>query len=124
MNVAQDTLEDAQNKLDAHLREIVQWHFDPETGCPFWLDYAQKLDFDPREKIHSYDDLALLGHFEDEWLRGGPVRDASNRTATRASRPRGCPTRRESPTPGCKSSAPPSGRRCGGPTAAARRASL
>ena len=74
MSVAQDTLEDAQNKLDAHVREIVQWHFDPETGCPFWLDYAQKLDFDPREKIHSYDDLALLGHFEDEWLRGGPVR--------------------------------------------------
>ena len=47
---------------------------DPATGSPFWLDYARKLDFDPRETIRSFDDLKRLGHFEDEWLRGGPVR--------------------------------------------------
>ena len=64
----------ARTHLDAHVRDIVQWHFSPETGCPFWLDHAQSLDFDPREKIKTYDDLALLGHFQDEWLRGGPVR--------------------------------------------------
>ena len=66
--------EEARDRLDAHVREIVQWHFSPETGTPFWLEYAETLDFDPREKIGSYDDLKLLGHFEDEWLRGGPVR--------------------------------------------------
>jgi hypothetical protein len=33
----------ARQKLDAHTREIVNWHFSPETGCPFWLDYAAKL---------------------------------------------------------------------------------
>ena len=64
----------ARSRLDEHVREIVGWHFDPETGCPFWLDHASKLDFDPREKIRCYDDLKCLGHFEDEWLRGGPVR--------------------------------------------------
>jgi phenylacetate-coenzyme A ligase PaaK-like adenylate-forming protein len=64
----------ARSRLDEHVREIVSWHFDPETGCPFWLDHASKLDFDPREKIRCYDDLKCLGHFEDEWLRGGPVR--------------------------------------------------
>ena len=64
----------AREALDRHVREIVGWHFDPATGCPFWLDYAKKLDFEPRERIHSFDDLKLLGHFEDEWLRGGPVR--------------------------------------------------
>ena len=53
---------------------MVAWHFDPETGCPFWLEYASRLDFDPREKISGYDDLAVSGHFEDEWLRGGPIR--------------------------------------------------
>jgi hypothetical protein len=67
-------VEAARDRLDAHVREMVQWHFSPETGCPFWLDYATKLDFDPREKIGGYRDLRLLGHFEDEWLRGGPVR--------------------------------------------------
>lgn len=64
----------AQRRLDEHVREIVQWHFSPETGCPFWLEFAAKLSFDPRQEIHGYDDLKKLGHFEDEWLRGGPVR--------------------------------------------------
>ena len=66
--------EEARDQLDAHVREIIQWHFSPETGAPFWLEYAETLDFDPRDKIGSYDDLKLLGHFQDEWLRGGPVR--------------------------------------------------
>lgn len=64
----------AQSDLDAHVREIVDWHFDPATGSPFWLEYADKLDFDPRKEIGGFSDLKILGHFEDEWLRGGPVR--------------------------------------------------
>ena len=38
----------AKERLDAHVREIVQWHFNPETGTPFWLDFAKRLDWDPR----------------------------------------------------------------------------
>jgi hypothetical protein len=64
----------AREALDAWTREMIQWHFSPETGCPFWLDYAQKLGWDPRQEIHAYDDLDRLGPFQDEWLRGGPVR--------------------------------------------------
>ena len=67
-------VEKASRKLDEHVREIVQWHFSPETVCPFWLEFASNLDFDPREEIGGYDDLRILGHFQDEWLRGGPVR--------------------------------------------------
>jgi phenylacetate-coenzyme A ligase PaaK-like adenylate-forming protein len=66
--------EAARQRLDAHVREMVQWHFDPETGCPFWLEHARGLDFDPRDEVRCYDDLKRLGHFQDEWLRGGPVR--------------------------------------------------
>ena len=65
---------DAREQLDAHVREIVQWHFSPETGCPFWLDFATKLSFDPRKEIRSFADLRKLPPFEDDWLRGGPVR--------------------------------------------------
>ena len=65
---------EAKQRLDAHVRDMVQWHFNPETGSPFWLDYAKELAFDPRDKIHGYDDLALLGHFQDEWLRYQPLR--------------------------------------------------
>ncbi|HYP26495.1 MAG TPA: hypothetical protein VE262_07250 [Blastocatellia bacterium] len=70
----QHDIESSRAALDAWVREIVQWHFDPETGCPFWLEYAQKLDWDPREEIKTYADLDRFGFFEDEWLRGGPVR--------------------------------------------------
>ena len=52
----------------------MQWHFNPETGTPFWLDFAKKLDWDPRKEIQTYADLDRFGFFQDEWLRGGPVR--------------------------------------------------
>jgi hypothetical protein len=67
-------VEAARERLDAHVREVVGWHFDPETGSPFWPEHAAGLDFDPRERVQGYDDLRVLGHFQDEWLRGGPVR--------------------------------------------------
>src|SRR5262245_7385412 len=63
-----------KEKLDAHTREIVEWHFNPETGTPFWLEFAKKLDWDPRKEIKQYEDLDKFGFFQDEWLRGGPVR--------------------------------------------------
>ncbi len=68
------SVEKARVQLDSHVREIIDWHFSPDTGCPFWLEFAAKLEFDPRKEIGGYDDLRLLGHFQDEWLRGGPVR--------------------------------------------------
>ncbi len=78
MEISDQTLsqkvEKARQDLDAHVRDIVQWHFSPETGCPFWLEFAGGLDFDPCKEIGGYGDLKALGHFQDEWLRGGPVR--------------------------------------------------
>jgi phenylacetate-coenzyme A ligase PaaK-like adenylate-forming protein len=56
------------------VREIVEWHFNPRTGCPFWLDFASGLDWDPRKEIQCFEDLKRFPTFQDEWLRGGPVR--------------------------------------------------
>ena len=64
----------AREALDAWVREVVSWHFSPETGTPFWLDFARTAGFDPRREVRSYADLGRFGGFEDEWLRGGPVR--------------------------------------------------
>ena len=64
----------ARESLDAHVREIVNWHFDPETGSPFWLNWAAEKGWDPRKDVKGYDDLDRFGNFQDEWLRGGPVR--------------------------------------------------
>ena len=65
--------QEARTKLDAHVREIVEWHFNPETGCPFWLDFAAKLGWNPRREIRSFQDLKRFPPFEDDWLRGGPL---------------------------------------------------
>ncbi len=63
------TPEEAQTALDNQVREIIQWHFSPETGTPFWLDWAKK-NFDPRSKVNNYADIiAHFPHFQDEWLR-------------------------------------------------------
>jgi phenylacetate-coenzyme A ligase PaaK-like adenylate-forming protein len=64
----------AREQLDAHVRDIVRWHFSPETGTPFWLEKAKSFNFDPLKDVKGFDDLKLFGHFEDDWLRGGPVR--------------------------------------------------
>ena len=62
-------IQPAQTPLEAHLREIIAWHFCPETGSPFWLDWAKK-NFDPRQEVNSFADLLTkFPHFQDEWLR-------------------------------------------------------
>ena len=68
MTVNPTDIQAAQNRLNAHLKEIIQWHFSPETGCPFWLDWAKK-HFDPRKEINSVGDMLKFPHFQDEWLR-------------------------------------------------------
>jgi phenylacetate-coenzyme A ligase PaaK-like adenylate-forming protein len=64
----------SRQALDAWVRELMHWHFDPSTGCPFWLEFAGRAGWDPRREVRGYDDLARFGDFQDEWLRGGPVR--------------------------------------------------
>ncbi len=71
--VAPGQVREARERLDAWVREVVAWHFGPQTGSPFWLDYARRLDWDPRTEIHALDDLRRFEPFQDEWLRGGPV---------------------------------------------------
>ncbi len=64
----------AKQQLDAHTYEIVQWHFHETTGCPFWLQKKSELKFDPLKEVKTFEDLRKFPLFEDEWLRGGPVR--------------------------------------------------
>jgi phenylacetate-coenzyme A ligase PaaK-like adenylate-forming protein len=73
VNSLSSRVQESRDALDRWVREVVAWHFDPATGCPFWLERAQALGWDPRERIKGFDDLKHFGGFEDEWLRGGPV---------------------------------------------------
>jgi phenylacetate-coenzyme A ligase PaaK-like adenylate-forming protein len=68
-----DQIRQARERLDAHVREVVAWHFSPETGTPFWLERAKSFSFNPLKDVKGFDDLKKFGLFEDEWLRGGPL---------------------------------------------------
>ncbi|HWF17786.1 MAG TPA: hypothetical protein VG754_00880 [Verrucomicrobiae bacterium] len=72
MNPDSATVKAAQEKLDAHVREIVQWHFSPDTGSPFWLDWAKKSGWNPATEVKCFADLLRFPHFQDEWLRDLP----------------------------------------------------
>jgi phenylacetate-coenzyme A ligase PaaK-like adenylate-forming protein len=72
MNPDASAVRAAQEKLDAHVREMVQWHFSPETGCPFWLDWAKKAGWNPAADVKGFADLLRFPHFQDEWLRDLP----------------------------------------------------
>ena len=75
MNPAMENkVRQAREQLDGHVREMVEWHFNPATGSPFWLGKATEWGIDVRKEVRSFDDLKKLPHFEDDWLRGGPVR--------------------------------------------------
>src|SRR5487761_1539475 len=67
-------VQQAQARLDAHVREIVEWHFNPQAGCTFWLEYAANLNWDPRAETRCFAGLRKFPPFQDEWQRGGPVR--------------------------------------------------
>lgn len=42
---------------DERVREVVDWHFSPRTGSPFWLGIAKELEFDPRADVRTVADL-------------------------------------------------------------------
>ena len=64
-----NAIQSAREALDAHLRAILEWHFSPETGCPFWLDWARQAGWNPAAEIKCLADLRRFPHFQDEWLR-------------------------------------------------------
>ena len=70
--VTHASVREAAEAMDSHVRNIIQWHFSPESGCPFWLEWADKAGWNPAREVQCFADLTKFGQFEAEWLRGGP----------------------------------------------------
>ena len=71
----EEQVNNAADELDAHVAEIIKWHFSPETGCPFWLDWAKEQNWNPLEEVSNFSDLcSKFPNFQDEWLRDLPPR--------------------------------------------------
>ncbi len=68
-----NTITAAADTLDAHVRDIVAWHFSEETGTPYWLDWARSNFPDVRNHIHGLEDLTMtFPLFDDTILRTLP----------------------------------------------------
>ena len=55
----EDAVKQARETRDQHLRDMLQWHFDPATGCPFWLEWLDSVDWDVQ--VSAVDASAHLG---------------------------------------------------------------
>jgi len=64
-----DAVAAANEALDQYTREMVQWHFSPETGCPYWLDWAKEADWNPLTEVTCFEDMMRFDNFDDEVLR-------------------------------------------------------
>ena len=67
-----DAVSAAARALDEHFCETVRWHFSPETGTPYWLDWAAKAGWDPAREVTSFADITRFENFDGELLRAEP----------------------------------------------------
>jgi phenylacetate-coenzyme A ligase PaaK-like adenylate-forming protein len=71
-DVNPDAVSAAARALDEHFCETVRWHFSPETGTPYWLDWAGKAGWNPAEEVTSFADITRFDNFDGELLRTEP----------------------------------------------------
>lgn len=62
-----------ETKINQRLREIIDLHFDPQYGSPYWLAKEKQLRLHARRDIHTVQDLALLGSMDSHVLAEKPI---------------------------------------------------
>lgn len=59
--------------LDEQVREIIEYHFNPNSGSEFWINFAKERGINPIHDITCYEELKILGNFNADDLRTIPV---------------------------------------------------
>lgn len=60
--------------LDGYLQAVMDLHFHPDHGTPYWLDREDDLDFDPRTDVRSLADLSKFPTADEQALRNAELR--------------------------------------------------
>ncbi|MFB6299723.1 MAG: hypothetical protein ABEH65_05630 [Halobacteriales archaeon] len=60
--------------IETYLQTVMELHFHPEYGTPYWLDRESELGFDPRTDITSVEDLSKFPEADEEVLRSSEFR--------------------------------------------------
>lgn len=71
--------------LNEWLRKILEIHFDPQDGTPYWLKKENELGIDVKKEIETVEDLHVLGLMDEEALRNLPVEDLMPKSLTKKS---------------------------------------
>jgi len=71
-NVSAAAVQAARDALDAQVREMIEWHFSPQSGTPYWIEWAKKAGVNPVAQVRSFDDLLKFPNFDGELLRTLP----------------------------------------------------
>lgn len=67
--------------LDTWTRRVIETHFDPEDGTPYWLDWARERGIDVRDDIDSFADIErVFSPFDEDVLRTIPVEEFAPRS--------------------------------------------
>ena len=70
-----DATGSATETVEQRLRRVIDVHFHPTWGTPYWLDRARALGLDPRRVIRTTDDLSVLGAMTPLDIRRRPMLD-------------------------------------------------
>ena len=62
-------------RLKQRLKRIIDLHFDPDNGSPYWLDRQTQLGVDVRRQINELSDLSLLGIMDEDALAHRRIED-------------------------------------------------
>ncbi|MFA9518335.1 hypothetical protein ACERIT_14160 [Halopenitus sp. H-Gu1] len=67
--------------LDQWTREVIDTHFDPDSGTPYWLEWAAEHGVDVRARVDGFADLeAVFEPFEEDILRRIPAAEFAPRS--------------------------------------------
>jgi phenylacetate-coenzyme A ligase PaaK-like adenylate-forming protein len=64
-----------QHTTEEWLQKMMRWHFDEQTGSPYWLRKKQTLDFDPIRDIRTLEDVKRFGLFDKTDLQKLSMRE-------------------------------------------------
>ena len=59
--------------LPDRIARIIQIHFDPDGGTPYWLERQRTLGIDARREIRTTDDLLRFGPMDESALARHPI---------------------------------------------------
>ena len=72
-----------ENQADEWLSHVLDIHFHPVEGSPYWLERQKSLGFDVRKEVRVIEDLPRVGPMPEEDLRYRPLEDFLPRRLSR-----------------------------------------